>query len=267
MGADRAMSDSNLAYSDPNPTAGGTPLVLIHGFPLDRRIFAPVLPILSASRRVITVDLPGFGESKVKPLGSMEDAATRLRAFLTERKLLPCVLGGLSMGGYVSLAYSTLFGEDLKGLVLIDTKAAADTEEAKENRNRMAQVATEKGANAVAKMMQPKMLAPITQQTAPEIDSHLLEIMNACPPETIAAACIAMRDRADYTEHVKHLKIPLRVIAGVDDAITPAAGAKALAESSPDGSFVAIENAGHISTLENPQAVARALEEFMAKVG
>lgn len=238
-------------------------VVLLHGFPLDRRVLRPVAEGLASDCRVVTIDLPGFGESGPTAAFSMTDLARRVRAMLMSRGLLPCVLGGLSMGGYVSLAYHRLFGADLRGLVLLDTKAEADTPDAKANRDRMAAIARREGSAAIAALLFPKMLAPEHSGSDHPLARRLMEIMTACPAETMAQALMAMRDRDDYTSDLARSEVPVLVVAGEHDVITPPSPAEALAGRCPRGRFRQIAGAGHMAPLERPVAVAEAIRSFV----
>lgn len=253
---------SELAYDQFGESNTGIPLVLVHGFPLDRTIFAPVAPRLASSGlRVLTVDLPGFGGSAFPGDFSLEDLARRLRGFLTQQGLTPFFLGGLSMGGYVALQYHRLFPADLTGLVLIDTKSSDDTAEAKENRNRMAEVARREGSKPVARMMFTKMLGETTRKSpgGPAIEQRLMDIMEHCPAGTIASACIAMRDRADFTPDLHRSDVPLLMLTGAEDVIAPPAVGREVASAARRGTFVEIPGAGHIATMEQPERVAAAI--------
>lgn len=238
-------------------------VVLLHGFPLDRRVLRPMAEGLASDCRVVTIDLPGFGGSGPTAAFSISDLARRVRAMLMSRGLLPCVLGGLSMGGYVSLAYHRLFREDLRGLVLLDTKAEADTPEARANRDRMAAIARREGPGAIAALMFPKMLAPGHSGSDHPLARRLMEIMAACPAETMAQALLAMRDRDDFTADLARSDVPVMVVAGEHDAITPPGPAEALAGLCRRGQFRRIADAGHMAPLEQPAAVAEAVLAFV----
>src|SRR5439155_15735423 len=153
----RTVNGAALYYEE---SGKGTPLVLLHGFPLDCRVWAKQRPALADRFRVITPDLRGFGQSKSSDSFSIESLADDVHELLKTIGALPCILGGLSMGGYVTLAFAKRYPTDLRGLVLIDTKAEGDTADGKAAREKMIQLAREKGSKAVAEQMMPKMLAP-----------------------------------------------------------------------------------------------------------
>lgn len=236
------------------------PIVLVHGFPLDRRVFADVAGELAGSHRVVNVDMLGFGASKSEAGFTLDDQAKAIHATLKEKGLLPCVMAGLSMGGYVALAFHRRFAGDLDGLILIDTKSAADTAEAKEGRNKMAELARKEGSAAVAGQMLPKMMGAKPDAAK---KARLTEIMHACPAGTIANALMAMRDRPDYTPDLATMSVPLLVITGAEDAIAPVEVGRAVAKAAPQGKFVEISGAGHMAPLEQPSAVAGAIRAFI----
>ena len=130
----RSVSGTTLDYEEQGT---GMPLVLLHGFPLDSRIWREQLAALSDRFHVIAPDLRGFGQSKSSDTFTMESLADDVHALLADLQALPCILGGLSMGGYVALAYAKKYPTDLRGLVLIDTKAEGDTAEGKAGREKM----------------------------------------------------------------------------------------------------------------------------------
>jgi 3-oxoadipate enol-lactonase len=147
-----------LAYEE---RGTGVPVVLLHGFPFDHSLWREQTATLAASHRVITPDLRGFGASSVidEP-ATMELMAQDVAALLDELKLERVVLGGLSMGGYVALAFYRLCPRRVRALVLADTRPQADTDEARANRETTAQRALAEGMHTIADAMLPKLLAP-----------------------------------------------------------------------------------------------------------
>jgi pimeloyl-ACP methyl ester carboxylesterase len=240
----------------------GTPLVLLHGFPLDARIWAKQREALASKFRVITPDLRGFGKSASGATFSLEDLADDVHALLAELKALPAILGGLSMGGYVSLAYVKKHPADLRGLILIDTKAEGDTPEGKQAREKMIQLVREEGSSAVAEQMMPKMLAPDAEKARPGVARELRQIMENCPPLTIEHALSAMRDRPDHSSNLPSIAAPTLIIVGEHDAITPPKVAEAMHSAIPKSKLEVIKGAGHMSPMEQPEQVNRAIASF-----
>jgi pimeloyl-ACP methyl ester carboxylesterase len=254
------INDMEFWYEE---RGGGTPLVLLHGFPLDGRIWEGQLAGLWDRFRVIVPDLPGFGRSKAGKPFTLASIADDVHALLGRIGALPCVLGGLSMGGYVALPYVRTFAADLRGLILVDTRAEADSDEAKANRQKMAQLAIEQGATPVAGQMLPRMLDPHNAQIRPDLVIRLRQIMEGCPPATIANACLAMRDREDQVEFLSSIRVPTLLIFGERDAITPPAMGQAMHERIANSRLVVVPHAGHLSPMEQPNAVNEAISQFL----
>jgi pimeloyl-ACP methyl ester carboxylesterase len=244
----------------------GLPLVLVHGFPLDNRIWESQVAALSDKYRVIAPDLPGFGKSQPPRPFTLESLAETLHAFLTQIKATPCALAGLSMGGYMSFAYERKYPTTLKAFILVDTKAEADTPDGKAGRNKMIETARTQGSPAIAAAMMPKMLSPDTQQNRPQLVAKVKEIMEACPPQTIEHALAAMRDRNDYRDCLPSVAEPTLIIVGDADAITPPNVAESMHKSIPLSKLTLIKGAGHLSTMEQPEQVNQALRQFLANI-
>jgi pimeloyl-ACP methyl ester carboxylesterase len=242
----------------------GLSLVLIHGFPLDHRIWKAQVEDLGDCCRVIAPDLKGFGKSLSTEAFTMESLADELHQLLQQIGALPCVLAGLSMGGYIGLAFAEKFAADLKGLILIDSKAEADPQVAKENRQKAAELAMHSGSVPVAAQMLPKMLAPSTIAQQPEVVKTLQQIMETVPPVTIANASYAMRDRPDRTALLSRLTIPSLIVLGDVDALIPLSMGQAMQQLMPAGQLVVIPGAGHMPCIEQPAALNDALRRFMA---
>lgn len=245
----------------------GGALVLVHGFPLDRRMWDEQIDVLSKSCRVIAPDLRGFGCSNRAGAFTIESLAEDVHELVEQLGVKPIVLAGLSMGGYVTLAYAKKYPADLRGLVLIDTKAAADTPEAREGREKMIQLVRARGAAAVAEQMMPKMLSEGTRRSRPGVVNALRTLMNECPPATIEHALAAMRDRPDRTGELASIRAATLVIVGDSDVITPPDVAEAMRSQIPHATLQVIRGAGHMSPMEQPEPVNQAIERFVAECG
>jgi 3-oxoadipate enol-lactonase len=156
---------------------------------------------------------------------------------------------------------------DLRGLLLIDTKAEGDTPEGKEGRTKMVALVREKGSAAVAEQMMPKMLAPDTATRRPEVARNLRSIMEACPPRTIEHALLAMRDRPDHSINLPSVPVPTLIVVGDADAITPPAAAQAMQQAVPNSKLVTVRGAGHMTPMEQPAQVNQAIRQFLEAGG
>ncbi len=216
--------------------------------------------------RMIVIDLPGFGQSQPPVSFTIPSLARSVRELLAQLDALPCVLAGLSMGGYIALNFAQEFQSDLRGLILVDTRAEADTAQGKENRQKMIDLVRAKGSAAIADQMQPKLLSPDTVAHRPYQVRALRHMMEAVPTQTIEHALSAMRDRPDMTEALGSIAVPTLIVVGDADAITPPDVAQSMQKKLPDAEMVVIQGAGHMSPLEQPAQVNRAIRNFLGRV-
>ena len=241
----------------------GPALLLIHGFPLDRSLWAHQVATLSGWRR-IAPDLRGFGASDLPAGGgkieTYADDMVRLLDCLHVRR---AVVAGLSMGGYVALDLVSRHADRVAGLVLVDTRADADTADGRAAREAMIKLAETEGARAVAERLLLRVLGRSTQQTQPHLVEQVREMMAGAPVQGIVAALGAMRDRADYTAILPEIDVPTMVIVGHEDEVTPPALARAMTDAIPSAAMTVIAAAGHLSPLEAPTAVSRLFSEFL----
>jgi len=263
----RNVNGTSISYEESGSgTAGGTPIVLLHGFPLDARVWKSQREALSKNHRVITPDLRGFGKSPSADAFTMESIADDVHALLSDLGALPVILGGLSMGGYAALAYAKKYPTDLKGLMLIDTRAEADTPEGREGRQKMIDAVRAKGSTAAAEAMMPKMLAPDTPAKMPDVARELRTIMESQPRRTIENALVALRDRPDFCKDLPSIAVPTLILVGQSDAITPPAMSETLNKNIPKSQLVVIQNAGHMTPMEQPDQVNRAIRDFVKSI-
>jgi 3-oxoadipate enol-lactonase len=252
-----------LSYSDQGQ---GTPLLLVHGFPLDRSMWQGQVAGLADMCRVIVPDLRGFGKSPAHGgNASMEAMADDLALLLDQLAIRePIVLGGLSMGGYVAWQFALRHRPRLAKLILCDTRAIADTAEAAEGRRKTAARVLQEGAGVVAESMLPKLFAPATAKERPEIVAATKEVILRTSPQGIAAALEGMAARMDVTAKLGELDIPALLICGEHDAISPSEEMRGIAARMPRATFVEIKDAGHMAPLEQPEAVNAAIRQFLA---
>jgi len=242
----------------------GPAVVLIHGFPLDARIWTAQLDALANDFRILALNLPGFGKSASGGTFTIESLARTIHAFIEQVNASPAVLGGLSMGGYTALAYARLYPTVLRGLMLVDTRAEADSAEGRANRDKMIDLVRQHGAKPIADQMLPRLLNEDAQRTRPLLVRQVRRIMEACPPLTIEHALTAMRDRADESSFLDSIAIPTLIICGEHDAITPPSVAQAMQRRIPDASLALIKGAGHLAPMEQGELVNGAMRKFLS---
>lgn len=251
-----------MAYED----AGGaaTSLLLIHGFPLDRTLWTAQTRGLADIARVIAPDLRGCGESGM-PSGAvtMDTYADDLRGLLDALDVKNAVVGGLSMGGYIAFAFYRKYAHRVRALILADTRPGPDSPEGKQGRDDNAALAREKGAAAIADKMLPKMLAPKTLASRPEVANAVRGLMARQPVEGIIGALAAMRDRPDSTPTLAGISVPTLIVVGAEDTLTPPKDAEAMREAISGARRVSIPDAAHLSNYEQPDAFNRAGREFL----
>lgn len=235
--------------------------VLIHAFPLDSRMWNDCVGHLAPTAEVYTPDLPGFGGSAEPLPASVDDMAASVKAFIEEQELENVVLGGLSMGGYVAMAYWRLYGaENVQALILADTRANPDDELARARRHKLAKMVEAKGTEPLVEQVLPGLLAPSASDA---LVARVRSICNEQRPEGVAAALHVMASRPDSTPLLETIDVPVALLCGTEDAVTPAAGMREMSARIPDATWFPIRGAGHLSNLENPEQFNAALTAFL----
>jgi len=250
-----------IAYED---AGRGRPVVLLHGFPFNRSLWREQVESLSATCRVITPDLRGHGETTVvAELATMEEMAEDLAALLDELGVGRAVVGGLSMGGYVALAFLRAHPERVGALIFADTRPQADTDEARRTREETARRALADGMEPIADAMLPKLLAHATRVQRPEVVARVREMILGTNPQGAAAALRGMAVRRDQTDLLPGIGVPTLILVGSEDAVTPPSDSEAMNAKIKSSRLVKIEGAGHVSNVERPGEFNRALAEFL----
>ena len=255
-----------LAVTD---RGAGTPVVLLHAFPLDHRMWDAQQERLVARHRVIVPDLRGFGRS---PLGGdrpdldvvADDVASAIRALA----LGPCTVVGLSLGGYAAMALLRRHAELVGALVLVDTKAGADPEAARTNRERIADTLEQEGSiRVLIDEALPGLVGPTTHAERPEVVARVRALVEQADPAAAAWMQRAMAGRPDSVADLEGFGGPALVVVGEEDAIAPLGDAEVMRDALPQGSLVTLPRCGHLSALEAPDALSDALEAFLGTIG
>jgi 3-oxoadipate enol-lactonase len=245
--------------------SGAPPVVLLHAFPLHSGMWEPQVAALRDRFRVVAPDLPGFGASDGPddPTAySMERYADLTAALLDRLGVERGVVGGLSMGGYVALAFLRRHRARLAGLVLADTRADVDTPEIRERRTRQQRQVGEEGTAALVDSMLEVLLSEDTRKERPEVVETARRLMDN-PAAGVIGALDAMKRRADASGDLAGIDVPTLVVVGEHDGPSPPSVAEEMHARIPRSRLAVIPGAGHLSNLEAPAVFNQALLAFL----
>lgn len=245
----------------------GLPILFIHGYPLNRKMWAPQLADLSENYRLIAPDLRGHGEStpSAGPY-SMEMFADDCASLLEHLRInQPAIVCGLSMGGYISLAFARKYPHMLRGLILTATRAAEDSPDARSNRQRSMDLIESGKHYEIFETMLPRLLSPLTQQNNPALVSQIREIMETTNPSTMISDLKGMMSRPDSRPFLPDIRVPTLIIHGKDDPLIPYTEAQEMASALPNCQLVILENTAHLPNLEASQAFNRHVRIFLSQ--
>lgn len=235
----------------------GTPMVLLHGFPLDHHLWDEVVPLLEDQFDLIIPDLRGFGgSSTVDSFYSMEDYASDVAALLDHLGIPKAAIVGHSMGGYAALAFARLFPDRVSGLGLVSSQVLDDAPERKEGRYKSAAEVADKGIASVVETMAPKF----TSDT--RLQEYARTSMEKQQPAAYIGALKAMAERVDSTPLLSTINYPVVLIHGDADSLIPVDRAREVKASFPQSHFVEIRGAGHMPMMEAKEQTAEALRNL-----
>jgi pimeloyl-ACP methyl ester carboxylesterase len=243
------------------------PLALLPAFPFDARMWDRVRIGLSDHTRLITPEFPGFNGIPL-PAGEPDLAllAEDVVAMLDRLELDRVILGGCSMGGYVTMAVLRAAPRRVAGLVLIDTKSTADTVEAKENRAAMAARALAEGAGGLVEDMLPKLVGPTTLARRPDVVDSVRRLFSDAPAEVVAWQQRAMAARPDSAAALRGADLPALIVHGEEDQLIPLELARSMADLLPRSELVVLEECGHMPSLEQPAELTTAVSGWLDRI-
>lgn len=241
----------------------GTPLLLMHGFPLNRTMFDAQVEALSAVARVVTFDVPGLGGSQPSSV-SVAGIAELAADVMDELGIKKAVIGGVSMGGYASFAFARRYPERMLGLVLADTRPAADSPEGLEGRKAAAEFVTANGVSSWAQQVLPKFVGATTMASRPAVVREVRRMVEAAPAPVVIDLLHALATRGNSQDLLESITVPTLVVTGVEDEITPAAEAGEWSARIVGAQIVEIASAGHLANMERPDAFNFAVASFLA---
>jgi pimeloyl-ACP methyl ester carboxylesterase len=251
--------DKNISYQI---SGSGPALVLLHGFLESKLIWSDFIETLQKEFTVIAIDLPGHGESDLlAEMHSMKLMAEAVETVLHEEMIENAVIAGHSMGGYVALQFAVDNGETVKGLVLFHSHAGADSDEAKENRNRTIKIVNQNKGSFIRQFI-PGLFDPNHVTKYPEAILHLQEQAALMFPEAIIAALAGMRDRPDHQQYLSLTRTPVIFIIGKQDSRMPYNQLLAQSVLPSHSETLLLEDVGHMGFIEAPGKTLQALRHF-----
>ena len=249
-----------MGYDD---VGAGLPIVFIHAFPLNRTMWAPQVSALVERCRCIAVDLRGFGETALAQPVSMDQYADDVVALMDKLGVERAIVAGCSMGGYAAFALWRRHAGRVRALVLADTKATADTDEARAKRVALIETARTQGSTAVANLQIASLIGKTAREKQPDTYDAVHRMIAQTKPEAIVAALEAMMNRPDSTPTLATISVPTLVIVGDEDVPTPVKDARAMHQGIPGSRLEIVASAGHLANLERPAAFNHLMTEFV----
>jgi 3-oxoadipate enol-lactonase len=261
------LSGLTISYDDSGarPSTSQAIILFIHGYPLNRKLWEFQTRELADSARLLMPDLRGFGESDATPGPySMELLADDCLTFLNWLGIIePVIICGLSMGGYIAFSLYRKYPQRVKGLILSATRAAADSLEAKTNRDKAIVLAEKEGAEAIARLMLPKMLSSRTYHSCPETVEFVRSMLLSASVPGITGVLAGMRDRPDSTSLLGQISVPTLLIFGEEDQFVPRLEAETMRDSIRNAKLQWIPDAGHLPNIEQPAMYNSLIQEYL----
>lgn len=240
---------------------GAEALVLLHGFCENQALWNPIIPELAGGRRIIWLDLPGFGFSETLAHTSIESVASEVHAFLQSTGCEKTTLMGHSLGGYVALAIAELYPELVNRLILVNSTALADSEEKKQQRNQTIAFVEKHGASVFLKTFAPSLFSESNRKEKPEQVQFLLDITAGTSREALVAYTAAMRDRKERLAQLK--QVPSLFIAGADDTLVGRPNIEKHRDWIEEKHFHVLDDCGHVAMLEQPERLIEKVHAFL----
>lgn len=261
------IGNRTIAYLDSAPQHNELrAAVFLHAFPIGAHLWEPQLRGIAKGWRLIAPDLRGFGGStEADSVGalSMADYAEDVVDLLGELGIKRAVFGGCSMGGYALLALYQNHPDMFDGIILANSRAGADSPEARANRRNMLALVDREGPSGVAKDMMPRLLGRTTLETNSTVEAFVRRLIKQQSPVAIRGAIHRMMHRADSTPMLSTITVPSLVITGAEDAMIPVDESRLMASAILGATLVIIPGAGHLSNLEQPEAFNDAVNTFL----
>jgi pimeloyl-ACP methyl ester carboxylesterase len=239
----------------------GAPVLLIHAFPLDHTMWDPQVKFFADRFRVITPDIPGFGDSDNIGPWSIPQLAAEMVALIDHLALERCVIAGLSLGGYIALSIAVKHPGVVARLILAHTRSRADTETERASRTDLIAALEKDGTSILPSRLLPRLLGPNAAESVRQQVAAMVERANR---EACIHAITAMRERPDMTVKLPEIACPTMVVAGDSDVIIPVEECQKMASMIPQGTIAVIPKTGHLSNLEDSRAFNASMDTFLS---
>jgi 3-oxoadipate enol-lactonase len=255
----------SISYYDEG--AGDVPFIFIHGFPFSKECWKGQVSSLSSETRVIAPDLRGFGNSTSnKEVASIDLFSSDLLALLDTLQIDKAVMCGISMGGYILMNALARYPERFAGAVLCDTQCIADSEEGKEKRYQNIRKIEEQGLNDFTETFLKGIFCEKTFKEKKEVVDDVRNIILANRTEAVTSALHALAQRRETCTVLKRLQLPTLVICGKEDAVTTVSQSELIFNSISGSALKVINDAGHMSNLEQPEIFNSELKRFHSEI-
>jgi len=253
--------DAEIFY---DVAGAGPPVILLHPFPASREFWLPVAAYLSSRYQLIMPDLRGHGESALgNGPATMQKHASDLAHVMTDAGVDRAPLVGVSIGGYALFEFWRRFRDRASGLVLCNTKAQADTAEARASRLEAANDVLQRGTEPFFESMLPKLLGESTRQSRPDLAEGALRMMRQMSSEDVAGLQRGMAERPDSVSTLKTINAPVLIITGDEDNMTGVPEAELMKQNIAGSQMKVIGKAGHYSPWEQPEEAGKLLRQFL----
>jgi len=245
----------------------GIPMVLVHAFPLTRRMWASDLPVFARNFQPISIDLPGFGESRpFDGAPTIEKMADALMETLDNQGInQKVIVAGVSMGGYVLFPILRKFANRIRAMVFISTRSDPDTMEARERRFKTIESVERDGLASLSEKMIPNLFGVSSLEAKLQAVTDVNDMISKANSKGVCDALRAMADREDSTPLLPRVPVPVLVVAGSEDSVVPPAEMANMAKKIPQSEFHIIEKAGHLLTLERPEEFRNIFLKFLKR--
>lgn len=260
------VNNFHLSYDDVGE--GDIPVIFLHGFPFDKTMWQTQLDFLKSSQRLIACDIRGFGKSKDEDSTlSINMFADDLIDFMDKLSISKAIICGLSMGGFIALKAMENKPDRFEALILCDTQCIADTAEIREKRFAIIDQITQEGPASFNEEFIKSVFCKESFDTKKELVKNLHNVVFANSQHIIAMGLVALAGRSETCSRLDEITIPTLIICGREDEVTPLEQSESMHTAIKDSTLHVIDNAGHVSNLEQPDEFNEHILDFLTIVG